>query len=842
MDRHDAETGPELLAAYQPALRSLARKLVRDAGTQDDADDLVQATFVRAIERRPDPGRSLFAWLRTVLVNESRLRARAERRRLVRETQVAAHDAVAATSASEVSARFDAAALLFDAVRRLDPLHRDVVLLRFFDDLPPRKIAARLGVPVKTIDSRLQRALARLRLELDAGHRGDRAAWLAAIFPLAKPPAAVLALAPLTSLLGVLTVKAFVIASGLLIGIVATSLWATHDGPAVEERQVADRAAKPDLAPPVIDPNGEPSLDRAHAEVTGADRPNSSEAASNAATLVRRSGRFVDLDGKPLVGARLATTPYDQTSNRAESTTGKDGSFTFEVTPGSYGVESRADEFLILADRVFEVPADPASDELIVIGAEAVELRGIVTCDDIPLAGADVEISSGDEVRIRLGADSAYWRNARDLMTTDSLGRFVFESVPRIEGLVVAVSKPGYERIDFKLEGRPGPELRFALARLDTAPATLEGVVFGRDGKPFQGAFLGFGGRPARSDAAGRFTFDYDAAASPERLLACAKGTLPVTLVRPATGSWPSFVEVRFAADPLVIAGEVLDENGDLLAHATISIDGSTPLAAWDQGIWVAEQIVRGDQALRTSTRSDAQGRFRLDGLLEREYKVTVLDAHRAWIHDAGSIRAGAENVVIRLSRDELVPRLAGRVIDHSGAGVANADVYVEARMLAATSAEGLKYFDTASGPSVQTDEFGNFVLTDVPTRDAVLQVTCEGLLDDAQVALTKVDASRPLEIVVSWRCDFRAEFAAAANVVGLELHDAAGAALKLFRYEAGAISNVIRAPVRDGASEVLAVSDAAAWLVLVRRDANGVESTERKPVRLVRGEINVLR
>ncbi|MCC7062200.1 MAG: sigma-70 family RNA polymerase sigma factor, partial [Planctomycetes bacterium] len=56
----------------------LARRLARDAAT---AEDLVQQTFVRAIERAEqfDPARRLLPWLTTILANEARmLRRRGE--------------------------------------------------------------------------------------------------------------------------------------------------------------------------------------------------------------------------------------------------------------------------------------------------------------------------------------------------------------------------------------------------------------------------------------------------------------------------------------------------------------------------------------------------------------------------------------------------------------------------------------------------------------------------------------------------------------------------------------------------------------------------------------------
>ena len=72
---------------------------------------------------------------------------------------------------------------LWAAVLTLAEPYRATVLLRFFEGLPPRLIAARLGVPVATVHSRLQRALAQLRHQLDHDFAG-RPQWLAAFAPI----------------------------------------------------------------------------------------------------------------------------------------------------------------------------------------------------------------------------------------------------------------------------------------------------------------------------------------------------------------------------------------------------------------------------------------------------------------------------------------------------------------------------------------------------------------------------------------------------------------------------------------------------------------------------------
>src|SRR4029077_6361026 len=88
-------------------------------------------------------------------------------------------------STDEIVGRGARRARVVGAVLALDEPYRAVVLLRFFEHLPPRAVARRLQVPVETARTRLKRALAQLRARLDRHSRGDRAAWCALLLPYA---------------------------------------------------------------------------------------------------------------------------------------------------------------------------------------------------------------------------------------------------------------------------------------------------------------------------------------------------------------------------------------------------------------------------------------------------------------------------------------------------------------------------------------------------------------------------------------------------------------------------------------------------------------------------------
>ncbi len=170
----------DLLLAHRGWVRSLALRLARD---EQSADDLEQQTWLRALQNPPLRAESARAWLATVLRHLARDGWRSETRRTRRETAVAAPDST--PGSAELVARAEAHRRLIREVLRLREPYRTVVLLRFFEDLPPREIAQRTATPPATVRSRLHRALDVLRTRLDAEDLG----WRLALLPL---PGAVL--------------------------------------------------------------------------------------------------------------------------------------------------------------------------------------------------------------------------------------------------------------------------------------------------------------------------------------------------------------------------------------------------------------------------------------------------------------------------------------------------------------------------------------------------------------------------------------------------------------------------------------------------------------------------
>lgn len=153
-----------LHADYGDALYAYALRLV--GGDRQRAEDLVQETLLRAW-RHPevlDPERgSVRAWLFTTARH---LAIDAWRRRSVRVSEVVT-DSVPESVTDDESERAVEAWTVAEALARLSPPHREVLVECFYRGRSVAEASARLGIPPGTVKSRTHYALRALRLALE---------------------------------------------------------------------------------------------------------------------------------------------------------------------------------------------------------------------------------------------------------------------------------------------------------------------------------------------------------------------------------------------------------------------------------------------------------------------------------------------------------------------------------------------------------------------------------------------------------------------------------------------------------------------------------------------------
>ncbi len=166
----------ETLLQHADFVRGLARNLL---GSHPAAEDVAQDAFAAALERRPRSARSWFGRVVRNRVASVHRRDGARRRWLGRQTAGSAPDV------SEILSREETRRRVVAALLALPEMYREPLVLRFYEDLPPRRIAARLELPVETVRTRIRRGLERLRTALDESF-GERRAWQAALLPLVR--------------------------------------------------------------------------------------------------------------------------------------------------------------------------------------------------------------------------------------------------------------------------------------------------------------------------------------------------------------------------------------------------------------------------------------------------------------------------------------------------------------------------------------------------------------------------------------------------------------------------------------------------------------------------------
>lgn len=244
MTQHDPMS-PDQLTTHEAFLKRIARALVSDGPA---ADDLVQEAYAAALERAPDAPGNLRAWMAGVVRNKARMRARSRARRSRREAVVAPTGATPATA--ELLAKEEARQRVLAAVLALPEAYREVILLRYMEDKPPRQIARELGLPVETVRTRLWRARDRLREDLDREGGGKAGAGLALLAPWLGAGAT-------TTSFG-LALGALVVAGALLVGVF---VWRPWSAPAPEEPVLESADAGGDAKRndgPVLEPQGVP--------------------------------------------------------------------------------------------------------------------------------------------------------------------------------------------------------------------------------------------------------------------------------------------------------------------------------------------------------------------------------------------------------------------------------------------------------------------------------------------------------------------------------------------------------------------------------------------------------
>ncbi|QDU69912.1 sigma-70 family RNA polymerase sigma factor [Engelhardtia mirabilis] len=452
MDTTARTIDPSELLEHADWMRALAKRLVLDS---DFADDVVQEAWAAALARPPRQGVPLGAWLATVVRNKALVGRRTAGRRSARERDAARGEAIPSTA--ELSERAELQGLLAERIGRLPEPYREVVLLRYFEDLKPAAIAEHLGVPVNTVNTRHARAMDRMRRDLDALHGGDRRRWCLGLIPLAAMDrgGATLLSSLKTTVMGALIVShplKAAVASALLVVVAGGGLYAWNPTPPVEVPGAGE-----ELGPVTLSTSSGVAPSAAVAVASSA--PTAREEVAALDRVVR--GRVTDLDGATVAGVAIRSFHEVQggTVSELSATSGADGTFEWPLAADDDWptLRAQADGYIGLRMRAPTGPDEPTQLRVTPLHRAPIEIR--VT-----------NLSSGETVprftlrcSTNFGAlpDADQYLEGLRMETLDGLaaGEVEFAAglpmVVRVELLAGAVRTVELEQVVTPMQGQP---------------------------------------------------------------------------------------------------------------------------------------------------------------------------------------------------------------------------------------------------------------------------------------------------------------------------------------------------------------------------------------------------
>jgi len=692
--------GMEELLEHADWVHGLAFQLVRDTAR---ADDLVQEAWLTALQSPPRHASNLRAWLGTVVTRLAQTEWRSDRRRNARERRGARYEGLPPTDQLVHDAQLSSE--LVDAVVAMEDPYKTVLLLRYFRDFKPAQIARELDRPLGTVTTQLQRGLEKLRCTLDQRY-GDRRSWCVALMPLARVGAPLLGLASLGPA-SWLTVAA--VATIMLWALIPwpTELSRSRD---VEEFEgVAIGISRDPQAEPRL-PAAEQQVasGAANRRITIEAGDEASAVPATVRSTFTLSGLVLDLGGEPQAGVvvrwidksslqwldatrRLVTGPETWVPISAETlaaleadedalaefatrnfirpdlavallqgedppeftaTTDGLGRFSMEVPEYSFSLElvDRQEDVLGRSKTVdsngeevrtwFIAARRSFSGRVVDTSGQAVEGATVTMKDQFPQALSR---------KLALGAG---FSSRTHQVTSAADGSFVFEGVTSDERTWLTASKGDWESIGVFLEFPPDaaeeplPVTLELLPNSDLAPRlVLRGRVRLDDGSPAPRATVVWGKVAAVTDAQGEYELSLGVAWGD--LYAGRAGSGIAVAV--GLGEELREVEGEFVLHDLTlpraskaIEGRVLDASGAPVAGAIVKIADGIPLPNSSRQL---EDLVVG-RVLRDEE-TDRDGRFRIGGLFDRDYRLDVRLGARSARSDP--IRSGERSAAIIL-------------------------------------------------------------------------------------------------------------------------------------------------------------------------------------------------
>ena len=163
----------DLVNRYKKKAYYLALKLVGDPA---DASDISQEAFIRIYRARTrfNPDKLFFSWFYTIIANLARNHikkrlVRQDYRKTVQE-ESRAKSLESSPSPENLMVSSQTKKTVWEAIEQLSFEHREIIVLRHFEDLSYEEIADTIGIPVGSVMSRLYYARKKLKEILEDNH------------------------------------------------------------------------------------------------------------------------------------------------------------------------------------------------------------------------------------------------------------------------------------------------------------------------------------------------------------------------------------------------------------------------------------------------------------------------------------------------------------------------------------------------------------------------------------------------------------------------------------------------------------------------------------------------
>jgi len=796
------------LLAQSEWIGELARELV---GDRHDAEDLAQEARIAALVQPPRELERARGWFASVLRNLRRSQRRGDARRAAREASVARSERVA--SHADVLARFETQRVVTSAVAQLDEPYRTAILLRYFEGLAPREIAARTSTPVRTVHTHLARGLERLRRALNEREGGDRSRWLSALLPLAHGSHAK------STALGVVLVKSKSIAVTLVCVVVAVLggvAWrAQLAAPepveaAVEQLEHARTPSQLDTARATTSAEAERAAVAESAVV-----PLAQKLPRPAASGKRYRGRVLDVAGAPLTGLSVRCRDLANVE-KASAVSGADGWFELEGPERDCKFDCTSAQHVTVLEPLVYAPIDTP---VVVVVSEFVRVEGaIVDPSGAAITESSISLRLPSDLRSRLREVLEHSRDVAYQVQADPAGRFVFERLPRMDGAELLVRVAGCEDLTTAAPARDELGLRIVVCDGTLRGTVLEGRVVDAARIGLAGAQVSLGQRVVACDAEGRFTLRLAANEDADVLLAVAPGLQLARLQR--ASAWPIPLEIVMDQPALSIRGRVLTAERKPFVGAAVGLADPTFLGArmrrsgetdWSDAV-LAEQVAGGRDLVLNPNVTDSNGAFEVSGLAARSYRIRVLDGQTTTHFESAAIEAGSRDVEIVLPTAVPSVRYAGRVVSFRGVPQAGARLFF-------TRAEDVRRATSVAGPMLvgpitSCDAEGRFSV-EVPGGATSVSVDLGQPHAAGTFELATFSNPEQLELVCALRCQAvieRLPNGVSANRA--EAFDAEGFVLPMTTRRGDVAVTSFDVQIFDGASEAFGVPEDAAVLV----------------------------